>query len=244
MLTLPLKPGERYVLPDGSVEIATENAPWVNVDGRLYHPLTGEQITSGSAVELRDLEFPFEYTVRNGDTWISVTDLFGVPWVDIQEANPGVTIDLLLGQKLWIDRAEPAAVVGHVHAERMVEYAQDAAQCAEPWQLWQRQKGTEWVPCRGNPAWNPKTQYRRAPVPAPTIRIGEIDVPEPLRVAPATGTRVYIPMLGDEKFSEGIIFDPEDDTCAMWLRRGWLHLTREAAETHARALIAVSGGAV
>lgn len=82
-----------------------------------------------------------------------------------------------------------------------------------------------------------KWQVRRKPR---TIRIGDMDVPEPMRVAPKDGTTYW---LADPTASELTSVSWDSDTSdRYWLKSGLCHLTQEAAEAHRRALILVSGG--
>jgi hypothetical protein len=76
-----------------------------------------------------------------------------------------------------------------------------------------------------------------------TITIGGMEVPEPCRTAPKNGTKYFTPAL----LSSSLILDPTwscDGTDLSWLKRGLVHLTKEAAITHAEAMIKVSGGEV
>ena len=73
-----------------------------------------------------------------------------------------------------------------------------------------------------------------------TIRIGDLDVPEPMRVAPPAGTHYWIVSVSEEfSYSSTWAGDKSDFYC---LERGLCQLTKEAAETHRKALILVSGG--
>ena len=79
-------------------------------------------------------------------------------------------------------------------------------------------------------------QARRKPS---TIRIGDIDVPEPMREAPPIGTEYWVTSTDDGVFEttwEGGSID------GRWLAAGLCHTTKEAAELHRKALILVSGG--
>ena len=73
-----------------------------------------------------------------------------------------------------------------------------------------------------------------------TIRIGEFEVPEPMRVAPAMGTVVWLVCIHrDSPFQfcwSGNTTEQE------WLKLGICRLTKEAAEQQRKALILVSGG--
>lgn len=97
-----------------------------------------------------------------------------------------------------------------------------------------------WADIDGEPSWHQCLAYRIKPR---TIRIGEIDVPEPVRESLPLGVKYYFPSLNysptyDEFLWQG---DPFDNRV---LKRGLVHLTKEAAELHAKALILVSGGRV
>lgn len=76
-----------------------------------------------------------------------------------------------------------------------------------------------------------------------TITIAGMEVPEPLREPLDHRKRYYVAIPTDE----GLVFktawngDRGDD---IWLRRGLIHLTEDAARQHARALIRASGGEV
>lgn len=81
----------------------------------------------------------------------------------------------------------------------------------------------------------PPDRYRVKPC---IVTINGIDVPEPLREAPVVGDLVYWPELGsgnDEPTARGNYFN--NSAYERLLTAGLLHLTREAAETHARALL-------
>lgn len=83
-------------------------------------------------------------------------------------------------------------VIGHIHAESMALYAHDAATHERPWELWERapagSNDCSWEAMQNHPSWGKSSWYRRKPK---TIKIGEYDVPEPCRVAPANGTFCY-----------------------------------------------------
>lgn len=72
-----------------------------------------------------------------------------------------------------------------------------------------------------------------------TIRIGEFDVPEPLRESPAVGTAVFTPNLVN---NDGyLIFNWDSDfTDNRMLCRGLIHKTKESAIIHSKALISLT----
>lgn len=75
------------------------------------------------------------------------------------------------------------------------------------------------------------------PEPKPRfIDINGHKVPEPLRVAPAYDTRYYVPdLVSNILFSAYLWQDDDFDNC--WLKLGFVHLTKEAAISHAQALL-------
>ena len=99
--------------------------------------------------------------------------------------------------------------------------------------------GDVWHTCKGEPTWLAKC-YRIKPR---TIRIGEIDVPEPVREPLNVGETYYIVQATAGTFSMEFTW-ASDSVDKSLLSRGLIHLTSEAAELHAKALILVSGGRV
>ena len=53
---------------------------------------------------------------------------------------------------------------GHVHAELMAQYAEDAKTSKTPWELWEYlDKDDGWTTFRGSPCWYETSVYRRKP---------------------------------------------------------------------------------
>ena len=99
--------------------------------------------------------------------------------------------------------------------------------------LWRRSPDYTWCICNRPDDWT----FRRKPR---TIRIGDMDVPEPMRVAPAVGAHYWIVSVSEETpYSSTWAGDKSDFYCLGW---GLCQSTKEAAETHRKALILVSGG--
>lgn len=126
----------------------------------------------------------------------------------------------------------------HTHADNMLAYAQDAQETETPWKSWEysNKHSKGWCLCDGHPAWSDNTEYRRKPR---TIRIGNYDVPEPLRVAPEIGTPYYRVNISNPdspvycEWSNG-------DAALQWLKNGIIHIPSEAAELHAKSLISLT----
>ncbi|KLU13893.1 MULTISPECIES: hypothetical protein [Xenorhabdus] len=128
----------------------------------------------------------------------------------------------------------------HIHADLISEYARLSHITDRPWEYFQYRfaDGNDWLEPVSAIAFHHNTSFRLKPR---TIRIGDIDVPEPVRDEPEYGTTYYYPDI-----SLGVC-DVEEDT---WegdnyidshrLSSGLIHLDRESAELHVRALIALT----
>jgi hypothetical protein len=68
-----------------------------------------------------------------------------------------------------------------------------------------------------------------------TININGIEVPEPCRVPPKHSQTYYLASWTDETVSETSWRGFECEQ--RWFKRGLIHMTAEAAETHAKALL-------
>lgn len=117
----------------------------------------------------------------------------------------------------------------------MAQYAQDAMETDRPWERWERRyKGDEhWESLKCCPTWIPLTEYRRKPR---TININGFEVPEPVREPLQDWQKYFIPSLASDNGIDCHTWhgDEYDDK---WLAKGIIHLTKEAAETHAKALL-------
>lgn len=70
--------------------------------------------------------------------------------------------------------------------------------------------------------------------------------PEPLRELPDDGTPVWSALPGNPSIAMVWVWQSRNIDAALrqWLQRGRLHLSREAAEAHARFEIEQAGGVV
>ena len=78
--------------------------------------------------------------------------------------------------------------------------------------------------------------------PPKTIRIGEYDVPEPVREPLENGATCWYPKLSNIDLIDGYIWC-NDDTDMRMLSNGLIHLTEEAAKAHAKALLSLTKAA-
>lgn len=67
----------------------------------------------------------------------------------------------------------------HVHAELMMQYAQDAMENERPWELWEVkwENDKDWDSLYTSPQWNPENEYRRKPK---TVNINGFEVVQEL----------------------------------------------------------------
>src|SRR5690554_4060634 len=79
---------------------------------------------------------------------------------------------------------------GHVHAESMALYAEDAKVHEKPWELWQvRHKAHAWYNLVDSPTWITSLEYRRKPK---THFVHGVEIPD-LRFKPIIGQRYWYP---------------------------------------------------
>ena len=121
--------------------------------------------------------------------------------------------------------------MAHIHADTMAQYAEDALETDKPWERWEFSCGGQYyVSLETTPQWTENFKYRRKPK---VILINGHEVPEPHRTPLKDGVFYWIPDL----FSGATSLRWEDDyTDFVYLKNGFVHLTKEAAEKHFDAL--------
>ncbi len=118
------------------------------------------------------------------------------------------------------------------HAELMMIYAKQAAEMDEPWKLWSVKKHDQWLHLKSHPGWMEEREYRQIPK---TIRIGNFDVPEPMRDRPEIGTEYYVvDAYGNNGVFKSNWHGSQCDELAF--ERGLCHITSENCIIHAKAL--------
>lgn len=121
--------------------------------------------------------------------------------------------------------------MGHIHAAAMAEYAKDAMDTDNPWEWWEFScDGQEYVSLDTHPSWLKYTKYRRKPK---VILINGHEVPEPHRTPLEDGEMYWAISLYRGVTSAHWQDDGIDDC---YLKSGFIHLTKEAAEKHFNAL--------
>lgn len=127
----------------------------------------------------------------------------------------------------------------HVHAEKMAQYAEDAAETDEPWERWEAKRGDgTWCAMTRSPIWVETQEYRRKPR---TININGHEVPEPLREVSTNLRKVYM-TCPQAKPGFRLLGTGSPEVIDELLDKGMLHDTAEAAEAHAKALLSFTNG--
>ena len=154
-----------------------------------------------------------------------------------------------LGQETWdaiiFKRAfhrMPAAA--HPHAELMMEYAKIAQTTDKPWTHFEVRQNDScvWEAIHLPVSFYSHMEYRLKPEPPKTIRIGEYDVPEPVREPLEKDTEYWIAHFSLEGLANRFKWysDKFDNRV---LKSGLIHLTKEAAVIHAEALLSLTQAA-
>ena len=121
-------------------------------------------------------------------------------------------------------------MTAHKHAALMMQYAEDALETERPWERWQWDGPWGWERCKYWVTWEIYYNYRRKPL---TININGHEVPEPCRVAPGLYEMLWKPAMSGHR---SLLWDNTLRQRA-WLQAGLLHLTKEAADIHGKALL-------
>ncbi|PHM46559.1 hypothetical protein [Xenorhabdus miraniensis] len=126
----------------------------------------------------------------------------------------------------------------HIHADLMMAYAKLAQETDTPWEYFEvNYGGNDWQALTCECGFDHVFGYRLKPR---TIRIGLIDVPEPVREPLGYDAKYYIPRI-DRTIDMYEMFEWDDaDYDNEMLARRLIHLDRESAKIHAKALIALT----
>ena len=127
---------------------------------------------------------------------------------------------------------------GHIHADLMLQYAQDAQETPEPWERWEvyGKITGRWIPLSECFSFLPENQYRRKPkMVYVTLPNGEcVSWPEPLKEALDIDEEYWYfdasPECINYDYWKNLDFDKG------LLSAGMLHLTKKAAEQHYAAI--------
>ncbi|WP_118984403.1 hypothetical protein [Photorhabdus sp. CRCIA-P01] len=131
----------------------------------------------------------------------------------------------------------------HVHAELMLQYAQDALKTDEPWKMWEyRDKDgdyiCEWKELNYTPKWGLCREYRRKT----EITVGKVSFPKPVDYELNNGDKYYS-IIDSMSYDEcGPLIWFGDNIDVLYLNNRCIHLTEEAAKQHVEALIKINKG--
>jgi hypothetical protein len=127
----------------------------------------------------------------------------------------------------------------HIHADLITKYAEFSHITDKPWKYFQvkYEMNSEWEFCIANISFSHLFKYRLKPR---TIKIGNIEIPEPIR-EPLEDEDVYFTPMVDVFFNmtDSKIWTNDERDLEL-LQRGMIHLNRKSAELHAKALIALT----
>ena len=139
--------------------------------------------------------------------------------------------------------ANKVTAAAHPHAELMMEYAKIARTTDKPWTHFEVRQNDScvWEAIHRPVSFYSHMEYRLKPE-QKTIRIGEYDVPEPVREPLENGATCWYPKLSNIDLIDGYIWC-NDDTDLRMLSNGLIHLTEEAAKAHAEALLSLTKAA-
>lgn len=129
---------------------------------------------------------------------------------------------------------------GHIHAELMAQYAEDAKTHSEPWKLWEfRTNNDDWVDCSHHPRWWFDAEYRRKPK---TYIVHGVEIPD-LRVKPGYGEQYYLADPTELDFNT--LYTNMGDSCdEAWVSRGLCYAPTEegkqASILHSKAMLGIA----
>ncbi|MCC8379867.1 hypothetical protein [Xenorhabdus sp. PB30.3] len=126
----------------------------------------------------------------------------------------------------------------HIHADLISEYARLSHLTDRPWEYFEvkYEVNGEWEPCTIVLSFSHLFEYRLKPR---TIKIGEYEVSEPLRCEPEIGQPYFLVRIDLIQGAREYRWDG-DDRDMMVLKSGLIHLDRESAELHAKAIISLT----
>ena len=129
----------------------------------------------------------------------------------------------------------------HKHAELMMQYAQDAMETSEPWELWEYSHASSngWRNLDKMPSWRIGNEYRRKPkMISVTLANGEVvSWPEPHKGDLNVGQHCYLVKNNGDVEHVCFAIHSHNNMAVMF---GMVHLTKEAAEQHSHALFKIN----
>ena len=134
----------------------------------------------------------------------------------------------------------------HKHAALIKQWADDPSQDVWYWSDW----SNKWVCDSPEPKWYLDTQYALGPKPTQPPRkmcvLAGVEFPAPETKPPEIGTRIFFASMVRTDWTYEYSYGWKG-TCEgeqLLFNHGLVHLTREAAEQHSRALMAANKAAI
>lgn len=169
------------------------------------------------------------YTNMTGDGYHTDYCMFGT-----------LTDDCNMTAKEFLELVYEPENQGHVHAELMAQYAEDARSHAKPWMLWQiKREAGVWENCRRHPSWAVTTEFRRKPK---THTVNGVEIID-LRVTPELEQYYWYP----DPSGEALVFRTirkqwsasdnhriANNICYQYSEEG-----KQAAILHAKAMLGI-----
>ncbi|MDE9537175.1 hypothetical protein [Xenorhabdus bovienii] len=128
----------------------------------------------------------------------------------------------------------------HVHADLMIKAVEIAQLKADRW--WEHfevlhDDADRWCSLAGEFYFDPDKKYRLKPR---TIKIGSVDVPEPVREPLEYGQLYFCPCVSNDETTSNSLLWTNHECDKLLLQRGLIHLDRESAVIHTKALISLT----
>lgn len=120
----------------------------------------------------------------------------------------------------------------HKHYDLIVQWASDP----EAWRVEYEVSGFRWIDCTESPVWDSRLKLRLIPK-RRMMHLNGVEFPAPEKEAPEDGTICYLPCVNPIG-SDPFFLVRTSRHLDKHLKAGLVHLTREAAEAHARAMLA------
>ena len=130
-------------------------------------------------------------------------------------------------------KLKDSKMTAHKHAESMRLYAEDAAQTDRPWERWQSRFGDgSWRDMVRHPKWWADSEYRRK---ARTVIFCGQELPAPETEAPKYGATYWMPDITMTNYALDAAW-LDSNGGRQSLKRGLVHLSRDAARQWGRAI--------
>ena len=126
----------------------------------------------------------------------------------------------------------------HIHADLMLQYAQDAMETDKPWERWEL-FDDGWYGLTNHPVWHFNTEYRRKPkMLSVTLANSEVvSWPEPVRENLKHQEQYFVPSQDGHAICDRW-FGTDGDIAK--LAAGLVHLDPKAAAQHAAAFLKIN----